>query len=96
MDRTFAEVRAAFRAWEEAQAGPETPVPVQAAFEAMRAAARRATDRVVDDAQAWAARAVDDAAFEQAMMRLLLALACDAWCQGTMAAREQRGHDPDE
>jgi hypothetical protein len=94
MDRTFAEVRVAFRAWEEAQAGPGAPAPVQAAFDAMRAAARRATGRVVDDAQAWAARRVDDAEFERALMRLLLALACDAWCQGTMAAREQQSHDP--
>ena len=88
MDRTFTEVRAAFRAWEQTQAEPEIPVPVQAAYEAMRSAARRATGRVVDDAHAWAARAVDDAEFEQAMMRLLLALACDAWRQGTMAARK--------
>lgn len=94
MDRTFAEVRAAFRAWEETQAGPETPVPMQAAFEAMRDAARRTTGCVVDDAQAWAERRVDDAEFERAMMRLLLALACDAWCQGTLGAREQRDRDP--
>jgi hypothetical protein len=96
MDRTFAEVRGAFRAWEETQAGPEAPVPVQAAYEAMRAAARRATGRVVLDARAWSNLLTADADFEQAVMRLLLALACDAWCQGTMAAREQRGHEAGE
>ena len=91
MDPTFTDVRAAFRAWEEAQAEPETPVPVQAAYEAMRAAARRTTGRVVDDAQVWAERRGDDAAFERAVMRLLLALACDAWCQGALAARRGGG-----
>jgi len=96
MDRTFAEVSAAYRAWACAQDAVAPPVPVQAAFEAMRDAARRTTGRIVLDARAWSNLLTDDAAFERAIMALALALACDAWCQGTLAAREQRGQDSGE
>ena len=96
MDRTFAEVSAAYRAWASAQDEVATPAPVQAAFDAMRDAARRTTGRIVGDARAWSNLVTDDAEFERAVMALALALACDAWCQGTMAARERHGHEAGE
>lgn len=85
MDRTFAEVRGAYQAWAATQGLPIESEPPQAAYAAARDAALSAAAEARRDAQAWAAGALDDAAFDQRLTALLLRLAAAAWWQGAAA-----------
>ena len=92
MDRTFAEVRAAFAAWAQADARGEAPAGgEQAAHAATREAARRMADLALGEARAWAHGAIGDAELHRRLSALARRLAAAAWLQGGAAERERGG-----
>lgn len=88
MDRTFAEVRAAFDVWARADGALGGDGPPAAAYDAVRDTARRVARQGLLDMRAWASGELAEEALAARLTALVTRAAAAAWWQGAAAARD--------